>query len=94
MWPRDCLLVEHICDEIHLLLCGSDLLCRRGLWSSEAEHRHDCEIWRVEELEIGRLVMGIVKEVWIVVWVLLVAEGLMMSKGAWRTQNLGARCGR
>lgn len=36
------LLAEHVSDEIHLLLSGSNLLCRRGLRATESEHRHDC----------------------------------------------------
>lgn len=39
---EQCLLAEHVGDEIHLLLCGSDLLRRRGLGTADPEHRHDC----------------------------------------------------
>jgi hypothetical protein len=39
------LLAEHISDEIHLLFCGGDLLCRRGLRAAESEHRHDCGLY-------------------------------------------------
>lgn len=41
---EDFLLAEHVGDEVHLLLCGSDFLSRRGLGTTETEHRHDCGI--------------------------------------------------
>ncbi len=39
------ILVEHVGDEIHFLLCGSDFLSRARLGATEAEHGHDGGLW-------------------------------------------------
>jgi hypothetical protein len=35
------LLAEHISNEVHLLLCGRNLLRRRELRAAKSKHRHD-----------------------------------------------------
>jgi hypothetical protein len=41
------LLAEHVRDEVHLLLCGGNLLRRRGLRATESKHRHDGDLYAV-----------------------------------------------
>jgi hypothetical protein len=52
------ILVEHISHQLHFLFCCGDFLCRGGLGTPDAEHRHDCGCAGVG-LKIGRYWLGL-----------------------------------